>query len=146
MLNIYAFSYTKLIGIFVFIPSTKSLRTSSNLFVANLAILDMIMMAQLPIFVANSLYQGQVMGKIGCTLFGTLGALAGMGAAVNNVAIAYDRYRQAVTHILYWLYWKMTLKFNITIISVMNDNILNNNCNFNFKLNSLFRFTTCNVD
>ncbi|XP_065334809.1 opsin-3-like [Cloeon dipterum] len=73
--------------------TTKSLRTSSNVFVANLAVLDLVMMAQLPIFVANSLYQGQVMGKVGCQLFGTLGGIAGMGAAVNNVAIAYDRYR-----------------------------------------------------
>jgi hypothetical protein len=69
------------------------MRTSSNLFVANLAMLDLVMMAQLPIFVANSLYQGQVMGKLGCDLFGALGGIAGMGAAVNNVAIAYDRYR-----------------------------------------------------
>jgi hypothetical protein len=33
------------------------------------------------------------MGKLGCNLFGALGGIAGMGAAVNNVAIAYDRYR-----------------------------------------------------
>jgi r-opsin len=65
------------------------------LFIANLAIFDLIMMSQLPIFVGNSLYQGQIFGKIGCTLFGLLGALAGMGAAMNNVAIAYDRYRFA---------------------------------------------------
>jgi len=51
------------------------------------------MMSQLPVFVANSLYQGQVFGKIGCNMFGALGGIAGMGAAVNNVAIAYDRYR-----------------------------------------------------
>jgi hypothetical protein len=51
------------------------------------------MMSQLPIFAINSLYQGQVFGKIGCVLFGVTGGIAGMGAAVNNVAIAYDRYR-----------------------------------------------------
>ncbi|KAF4524341.1 Short wavelentgh sensitive B opsin 3 [Ephemera danica] len=78
--------------LFIF-ATTKSLRTSSNLFVANLAILDLVMMSQLPIFVANSLYQGQVLGQLGCNLFGLLGAVAGMGNAVNNVAIAYDRHR-----------------------------------------------------
>ncbi|KAF4524342.1 Short wavelentgh sensitive B opsin 2 [Ephemera danica] len=78
--------------VFIF-ATTKSLRTSSNLFIANLAILDLVMMSQLPIFVANSLYQGQVMGQGGCIVFGLTGAISGMGAAVNNVAIAYDRYR-----------------------------------------------------
>ncbi|XP_059485493.1 opsin, blue-sensitive-like [Neocloeon triangulifer] len=73
--------------------TTRALRTSSNLFLANLAVLDLVMMSQLPIFVANSLYQGQVLGTVGCNLFGTLGAISGMGNAVNNVAIAYDRYR-----------------------------------------------------
>nr|BAQ54872.1 opsin, short-wavelength sensitive type [Anax parthenope] len=73
--------------------TVKSLRTPSNLFVANLAVLDAVMMAKLPIFVLNSIVEGQFFGKIGCDLGALLGAIAGMGAAVTNAAIAYDRYR-----------------------------------------------------
>jgi len=59
------------------------------------------MMSQLVIFVGNSLFEGKIFGRVGCTLFGTLGALAGMGAAMNNVAIAYDRYRSVYFYFIW---------------------------------------------
>nr|BAQ54902.1 opsin, short-wavelength sensitive type [Epiophlebia superstes] len=73
--------------------TTKSLRTPSNSFVANLAIFDTLMMSKLPVFVMNSVVEGQLFGKIGCDLYGLVGSYSGMGAAVTNAAIAFDRYR-----------------------------------------------------
>nr|BAQ54731.1 opsin, short-wavelength sensitive type [Orthetrum albistylum] len=73
--------------------TTKPLRTPSNVFVANLAIFDTIMMFHLPFFVLNSIVEGQIFGKIGCDLYACAGAISGMGAAITNSAIAFDRYR-----------------------------------------------------
>nr|BAQ54757.1 opsin, short-wavelength sensitive type [Somatochlora uchidai] len=73
--------------------SSKVLRSPSNLFVANLAIFDTLMMSKLPVFVVNSVYEGQFFGKIGCDIYGLIGSYSGMGAAITNSAIAFDRYR-----------------------------------------------------
>nr|BAQ54871.1 opsin, short-wavelength sensitive type [Anax parthenope] len=73
--------------------TVKSLRTPSNLFVANLALFDTLMMSKLPLFVLNSVVEGQYFGKIGCDIFGLFGSYSGMGAAITNAAIAFDRYR-----------------------------------------------------
>nr|BAQ54825.1 opsin, short-wavelength sensitive type [Tanypteryx pryeri] len=73
--------------------TAKSLQTPSNAFVANLAIFDTLMMSKLPLFVMNSVVEGQLFGKIGCDIFGLIGSYSGIGAAVTNAAIAFDRYR-----------------------------------------------------
>nr|BAQ54844.1 opsin, short-wavelength sensitive type [Asiagomphus melaenops] len=73
--------------------STKALRTPSNTFVANLAIFDTIMMFKLPFFVMNSVVEGQIFGKIGCDVYSLAGSYSGMGAAITNAAIAFDRYK-----------------------------------------------------
>nr|BAQ54873.1 opsin, short-wavelength sensitive type [Anax parthenope] len=73
--------------------TTKSLQSPSNAFVANLAIFDALMMSKLPLFVVNSVVEGQLFGKIGCDIYGLIGSYSGMGAAVTNAAIAFDRYR-----------------------------------------------------
>ncbi|XP_071448172.1 opsin, blue-sensitive [Hetaerina americana] len=73
--------------------TTKSLRTPSNTFVVNLAIFDALMMSKLPMFVLNSAVEGQIFGKIGCDIYGLIGSYSGMGAAITNAAIAFDRYR-----------------------------------------------------
>nr|BAQ54948.1 opsin, short-wavelength sensitive type [Indolestes peregrinus] len=73
--------------------TTKSLRSPSNLFVANLAVFDTLMMSKLPMFVVNSVVGGQYFGKIGCDIFGLFGSYSGIGASVTNAVIAYDRYR-----------------------------------------------------
>nr|BAQ54759.1 opsin, short-wavelength sensitive type [Somatochlora uchidai] len=73
--------------------TTKPLRTPSNIFVANLAIFDTIMMFKLPFFVMNSVVEGQLFGKIGCDVYAVAGSYSGMGAAITNSMIAFDRYR-----------------------------------------------------
>ncbi|RXG55124.1 Opsin, ultraviolet-sensitive [Armadillidium vulgare] len=58
--------------------------------VINLAIFDFIMMLKTPVFISP------VWGKFGCDIFGLMGAYAGVGGAVTNAAIAYDRYRRVI--------------------------------------------------
>lgn len=71
----------------------KSLRTSSNLFVVNLAFCDFFMMMKTPIFIYNSFNTGFATGHLGCQIFAFIGSLSGIGASMTNAAIAYDRYR-----------------------------------------------------
>nr|BAQ54806.1 opsin, short-wavelength sensitive type [Anotogaster sieboldii] len=73
--------------------TNKSLRTPSNVFVATLAIFDTIMMFKLPFFVMNSVVEGQIFGKMGCDVYALAGSYSGMGAAITNSMIAFDRYR-----------------------------------------------------
>ncbi|KAB7506870.1 Opsin, ultraviolet-sensitive [Armadillidium nasatum] len=84
-------------GVVIWIFSrAKSLRTPSNMLVINLAIFDFIMMLKTPVFIINSFNEGPVWGKFGCDIFGLMGAYAGVGGAVTNAAIAYDRYRRVI--------------------------------------------------
>nr|CAH0111768.1 unnamed protein product [Daphnia galeata] len=81
-------------GVVIWIfTSCKSLRTPSNMLVVNLAILDFIMMMKTPIFIMNSYNEGPIWGKLGCDTFALLGSYNGIGSAMNNAAIAYDRHR-----------------------------------------------------
>ncbi|XP_063828202.1 opsin-2 [Ostrinia nubilalis] len=80
-------------GLVIFIFSTtKSLRTSSNLLILQLAILDFIMMAKAPIFIYNSAMRGFATGALGCQIFALMGAYSGIGAGMTNACIAYDRH------------------------------------------------------
>nr|AHA48199.1 UV opsin [Loxostege sticticalis] len=80
-------------GLVIFIFSTtKSLRTSSNLLILQLAILDFIMMAKAPIFIYNSAMRGFATGTLGCQIFALMGAYSGIGAGMTNACIAYDRH------------------------------------------------------
>ncbi|XP_053980960.1 opsin, ultraviolet-sensitive [Hylaeus volcanicus] len=72
--------------------AAKSLRTPSNMFVVNLAVCDFLMMIKSPIFIYNAFNHGFALGNIGCQVFGFMGSLSGIGAAMTNAAIAYDRY------------------------------------------------------
>ncbi|MPC93249.1 Opsin, ultraviolet-sensitive [Portunus trituberculatus] len=72
---------------------SKSLRTPSNMFVINLALMDFIMMLKTPVFILNSFNDGPVWGKLGCDIYGLMGAFSGVGAASSNAVIAYDRYK-----------------------------------------------------
>nr|APY20525.1 ultraviolet sensitive opsin [Chrysis viridula] len=89
------FTFIALLGnglvIWIFCAA-KSLRTPSNMFVVNLAICDFFMMIKTPIFIYNSFHTGFALGNLGCQIFGTIGSLTGIGAAITNAAIAYDRY------------------------------------------------------
>ena len=50
-------------------------------------------MLKTPIMIINSYNEGPIWGKFGCDVFGLLGSYNGIGSAMNNVAIAYDRHR-----------------------------------------------------
>ncbi|ODM99064.1 Opsin, ultraviolet-sensitive [Orchesella cincta] len=90
------FMFGSLIGngvvIYIF-SSCKSLRTPGNFLVVNLAICDFIMMLKTPIFISNSFNEGPLYGRLGCEIFGIMGSISGIGAAVTNTAISFDRYR-----------------------------------------------------
>lgn len=77
--------------VFIFSFSAKSLRTSSNIFVINLAVCDFLMMSKIPILVYNSFHHGMALGPFWCEIYGLIGSLAGIGAAITNAFIAYDR-------------------------------------------------------
>ncbi|XP_076639783.1 ultraviolet-sensitive opsin [Colletes latitarsis] len=89
------FTFLALLGnglvIWIFCAA-KSLRTPSNMFVVNLAICDFFMMIKAPIFIYNSINTGFALGHLGCQIFAFIGSLTGIGAAMTNAAIAYDRY------------------------------------------------------
>ncbi|CAG9561253.1 unnamed protein product [Danaus chrysippus] len=89
------FTAAALIGngmvIFIFL-TTKSLRTSSNLLILNLAISDFIMMAKAPLFIYNSALRGFAAGDLGCQIFALMGSYSGIVASMTNACIAYDRH------------------------------------------------------
>nr|QPZ55119.1 BRh1 [Eumaeus atala] len=96
-----AFIYTLLMlasclgnGIVIWIFSTsKSLRSPSNMFVINLAIFDSLMMIEMPMLIVNSFYQKMLGYQVGCDLYASLGAFSGIGGAITNAIIAFDRYK-----------------------------------------------------
>lgn len=81
-------------GIVVWIFTTsKSLRNGSNMFIVNLAIFDLLMMCEMPMFLVNS-FAGRLVGyETGCAIYAALGSLSGIGGSITNAVIAYDRYR-----------------------------------------------------
>ncbi|CAB0005616.1 unnamed protein product [Nesidiocoris tenuis] len=106
--------------VFYLIVRCKSLRTPSNVLVANLAVADFFMMSRGPIFIYNCLNFGPITGYIGCQLYGVVGGLTGVAASASLAFIACDRcsvivhtfdpqhkltYRRAaLTVTLIWLY------------------------------------------
>lgn len=43
--------------------------------------------------ICNSFLEHMVGWQLGCDIYGIFGSLAGIGGAMTNAAIAYDRYR-----------------------------------------------------
>ncbi|KAI5717705.1 hypothetical protein M8J77_009914 [Diaphorina citri] len=81
-------------GIVIYLfMTTKSLKTPSNLFIFNQALLDLCMMVNMPMLVVNSFYQRVIGWETGCDIYGLFGSISGFGSAMNNAVIAYDRYR-----------------------------------------------------
>ncbi|XP_014211370.1 opsin, blue-sensitive [Copidosoma floridanum] len=81
-------------GCVVYIFSTsKALRTPSNLFIINLALFDLVMATEIPMFLVNCFYNRVVGWELGCDIYAALGGVSGMGSAITNAAIAFDRYR-----------------------------------------------------
>lgn len=81
-------------GIVIWIFSTsKSLRTPSNMFILNLAVFDLLMATEMPMLIINSFLERTIGWETGCDVYALLGAISGMGQAITNAAIAFDRYR-----------------------------------------------------
>ncbi|KAK2577555.1 hypothetical protein KPH14_000788 [Odynerus spinipes] len=81
-------------GCVVWIFSTsKVLRTPSNMFVINLAIFDLAMALEIPMFIVNSFIERIWGWELGCTIYAILGSVSGLGQSISNAAIAFDRYR-----------------------------------------------------
>ncbi|CAD7086067.1 unnamed protein product [Hermetia illucens] len=112
-------------GIVIYIFTTsKSLRTPSNVLIVNLAIFDFIMMLEMPMFLANSCFERIVGFELGCNIYAALGSVSGIGAAITNAMIAYDRYKAISSPLdgrlnfvqaglLVWVTWLWTMPFTI---------------------------------
>jgi len=61
--------------------------------VVNLALLDFMNMMTLVLNIVHSFNEGPIWGKFGCDVYTLISAYNGIGAAITNAAIAYDRYR-----------------------------------------------------
>lgn len=77
--------------IFIYIKSS-SVRTPANHFIANLAVADFIIMAEAPIFVNNCIHNGPAFGRLGCTIYASLGAVGGTVAILTLMVVSIDRY------------------------------------------------------
>ena len=64
------------------------------------------MMAKTPVFILNSFNEGPVFGRLGCSIYGLMGAYTGPGAAITNAAIAFDRYRYQNIQVNIQVEWK----------------------------------------
>lgn len=54
--------------------------------------------------IINSFLERTIGWETGCDVYALLGAISGMGQAITNAAIAFDRYRSALS-IFYHFYW-----------------------------------------
>lgn len=63
------------------------------MFVINLALFDLLMMLEIPMFIVNSFSQRLMGYDTGCNIYAVLGSLSGIGGAITNAVIAYDRYK-----------------------------------------------------
>lgn len=63
------------------------------MFVINLAIFDFMMMLEMPLLVLNSFHQRLLGYQLGCDIYAVLGSLSGIGGAITNAVIAFDRYK-----------------------------------------------------
>ncbi|XP_037958597.1 opsin Rh5 [Teleopsis dalmanni] len=81
-------------GLVIWIFGTsKNLRTPSNLLIFNLAIFDLVMCCNMPHYLINTIAGYFIGGELSCDVYAVLGGISGMGAAISNAFIAFDRYR-----------------------------------------------------
>jgi r-opsin len=59
----------------------------------NLAIFDLLMATEMPFFIANSFYERLRGHHLACNLYAAAGSLSGIGGAITNAMIAFDRYK-----------------------------------------------------
>ncbi|KAF7278134.1 hypothetical protein GWI33_008751 [Rhynchophorus ferrugineus] len=80
-----------LVVILLFVRN-KSLRTSANTLIVNLAVSDGLMMCEMPLLIYNSCHSGPVLGNIACRIYGFIGGLSGTVSIVTLASISFDRY------------------------------------------------------
>lgn len=78
---------------------SKSLRTASNMFIVSLAVFDLLMSFEMPMFLTNCFLERMIGWELGCDIYATLGSISGMGQAITNAAIAFDRYRLPINRV-----------------------------------------------
>jgi len=78
--------------IYIFVK-TSSLRTSSNVFIINLALSDLIMMVThgLPVGINIFIHRYWMWGVLNCKIFAMLGGITGTVSIMSMVFIGYDR-------------------------------------------------------
>jgi r-opsin len=59
----------------------------------NLAVFDLLMATEMPFFIGNSFYERLRGHSLACNLYASAGALSGIGGAITNAMIAFDRYK-----------------------------------------------------
>ncbi|CAH1164272.1 unnamed protein product [Phyllotreta striolata] len=77
--------------VFLFVKC-KSLRTSANTLVINLALSDGLMTMKAPIFIYNAFMRGPALGDKACRLYGFVGGLTGTISIITLSLISFDRY------------------------------------------------------
>lgn len=77
----------------IFFFRSKNLRTPSNLLIINLAVFDLTMATNMPHYLINASLGYFHGGDLACDIYAVFGSISGIGAAVTNAFIAYDRYR-----------------------------------------------------
>lgn len=63
------------------------------MFVINLALFDIIMAIEFPMFIFNSFSERLIGYDLGCTIYAALGSVSGIGGAFANAIIAFDRFK-----------------------------------------------------
>lgn len=63
------------------------------MFILNLAVFDLVMMVEMPMFIVNSFSERLIGSDIGCGIYAALGSVSGIGGAITNAVIAFDRYK-----------------------------------------------------
>eukprot|EP00102_Acyrthosiphon_pisum_P013370 XP_008182921.1 PREDICTED: opsin, ultraviolet-sensitive-like [Acyrthosiphon pisum] len=77
------------------ILKVKSLK-AANIFMLNLAIGDIILLANTSFVIYNSYYQGPALGNLGCQIDGFTGTLARSVSTISSTAIAMDRFNPII--------------------------------------------------
>ncbi|XP_057657603.1 opsin, ultraviolet-sensitive-like [Diorhabda carinulata] len=70
----------------------KSLRTSANTLIVNLAFSDGIMNIKAPILLYNSYLNGPALGDVACRIYGFIGGLTGTISIITLSVISFDRF------------------------------------------------------
>lgn len=63
------------------------------MFILNLAVFDLVMMLEMPMFIVNSFSERLVGSDVACGVYAAFGSVSGIGGSITNAVIAFDRYK-----------------------------------------------------